>query len=81
MRFQVFLCYSVRCLYVLLCGFAVESYPFTPPSVVVDRDRVGRVPTIPAVLHISRGNHQTRTSLYFKGMDQEWTYYSQFRVE
>ena len=29
MRFAVFLCYSVRCLYVILCGFAVLIPPYS----------------------------------------------------
>ena len=32
MRFAVFLCYSVRYLYVFLCGFAVFVPPLRPPS-------------------------------------------------
>ena len=32
MRFAVFLCYSVRCLYVFLCGFAVFVPPLRPPQ-------------------------------------------------
>ena len=30
MRFAVLLCYSVRCLYVFLCGFAVFVPPYAP---------------------------------------------------
>ena len=30
LRFAVFLCYSVRCLYVILCGFAVFVPPLRP---------------------------------------------------
>ena len=32
MLFAVFLCYSVRCLYVFLCGFSVFVRPLRPPQ-------------------------------------------------
>ena len=32
MRFAVFLCYSMRCLYVILCGFTVLVPPYAPLS-------------------------------------------------
>ena len=33
MRFAVSLCYSVRCLYVILCGFVVSVPPYAPLSI------------------------------------------------
>ena len=33
MRFAVSLCYSVRCLYVILCGFVVLVPPYAPLSI------------------------------------------------
>ena len=33
MLFAVFLCYSVRCLYVFLYGFSVFVRPLRPPQV------------------------------------------------
>ena len=33
MRFAVFLCYSVRCLYVIMCGFAIFLPPLRTPRI------------------------------------------------
>ena len=35
MRFAVFLCCSVRCFYVFLCGFGVFVTPLSPPELVL----------------------------------------------
>ena len=48
LQFAVFCCYSVRCLYLILCGFAVFVSPLCPPQ--------GEVPAFIDYRYI-KGNH------------------------